>query len=560
MRKTAWTTILSAITLTLPAHAATISGDVTGNGKAVRGALVTLFSADGLTSVTVYTNAAGHYEISSSLRGSTTLRVRAPLYGDEKETLSVAAEDAKLTKPMTLRRLATAQEISDSLPASAHFARLKFSTPIARNQFQADCVGCHEVGNPLTRRPRSMEEWTAFMRVMVNNAEYPTDAHVAEYAQLMSRAFDGAPTPDREHTTVDEAALNARITEWKLPGSLVCHDADFYPPDGKFYTVEQNIDQVYVTDPRTNKTTVLPIPSFGVPIGGTFAGKQGSTAWLPAVSHGVHSLQLGPDGMFYLAASIGGEIIVFDPVHRTFKAHKVGGTASYPHTLRFDSKGIVWFTIYMSDQVGRFDPKTGKMTIIDLPNTLTRTRDDRDTPAPYGIDISPLDGSVWYSQLWGNRIGRIDPVTFKVQEWKPPVFTPRRLRFDKAGGLWIPGFGDGKITRLDTKTMKYETYKIPTLADDEVEAPYAVAVDPNTQDVWVTANMSDRMFRFVPKTKTWTAYPLPTRGVFMRELVFTPYGVCASNDPWGKPREGIVEGNMGSLICLQPQGNKQPTT
>jgi hypothetical protein len=41
-----------------------------------------------------------------------------------------------------------------------------------------------------------------------------------------------------------------------------------------------------------------------------------------------------------------------------------------------------------------------------------------------------------------------------VQEWEPPVFTPRRLRFDKAAGLWSPGFGDGKITRLDTKTMK----------------------------------------------------------------------------------------------------------
>ena len=560
MKMTAWTTVLTALTLALPVHSATISGDVTSDGKAVRGALVTVFSADGLTSVTVYSNAAGHYEISSSLRGSTTLRVRAPLYADETATLSVAAEDAKLTKPMTLRRLATAQEISDSLPASAHFAWLKFPTPVARKQFQADCVGCHEIGNPLTRRPRSQEEWTAFIRIMVSNAEYPTEAHVADYTRAMSQAFTGTPTPDQEHTTVDEAALNARITEWKLPGSLVCHDVDFYPPNGKLYTVEQNIDQIYVTDPRTNQTTVVPIPSFGVPIGGTFEGKQGSTAWLPAVSHGVHSLQLGPDGMFYLAASIGGEIIVFDPVHDTFKPHKVGGTASYPHTLRFDSKGLVWFTIYISDQVGRFDPKTGKMTIIDLPNTLTRTHDDRDTPAPYGIDINPLDGSVWYSQLWGNRIGRIDPTTLKVQEWQPPVFTPRRLRFDKAGRLWIPGFGDGKITALDTKTMKYETYKIPTLADDEVEAPYAVAVDPNTQDVWVTANMSDRMFRFVPKSKTWTAYPLPTRGVFMRELVFTPYGVCGANDPWGKPLEGVVEGNMGSVICLQPEGNKRPGT
>ena len=59
------------------------------------------------------------------------------------------------------------------------------------------------------------------------------------------------------------------------------------------------------------------------------------------------------------------------------------------------------------------------------------------------------------------------------------------------------------------------------MADDEVEAPYALAVDPKTQDVRVT-----------------------------------PYGVCGSNDPWSKPLEGIVEDNMGSLICVQPEGNK----
>jgi streptogramin lyase len=555
MKSIPWAAYLAG-TVLLPAvvYSATIAGEVKSEGNPVRGALVTLFSADRLVSETVLTDATGHYRLGTQLHGALSIRARAPLDADDVGKLEVPAGDAKLTHEFSLRPLTRPQEISDSLPASAHFARIKLPTLTARWQFQADCVGCHEVGNPLTRRPRSLDEWTTFMRIMLSNAEYTNDAHVADYTAAMSHAFDGTPTPAHERTTVDEAALNSRITEWKLPGALVCHDADFYPPDGTFYTVELYIDQVYVTDPRLNKTTVLPIPALGSPIGGTFAGKQGTAAWLPPVSHGVHSLQLGPDGMFYMAASIGGEILVLDPAHRTYTAHKVGGAASYPHTLRFDSKGIVWFTVYESNQVGRFDPKTGKSTLIDLPNTMAGT--DKPSPAAYGIDISPLDGSVWYTQMWANRVGRIDPITFQVQEWKPPVFTPRRLRFDRAGGLWIPGFSDGTLTRLDTRTMKYDTYKIPTLADDEVEAPYAVAVDPKTQDVWVTANVSDRMFRFVPKTKSWTAYPLPTRGVYMRDLVFTPYGVCGSSNPFGVPLEGVVEDNMDSLICVQPEGNQ----
>jgi hypothetical protein len=93
-----------------------------------------------------------------------------------------------------------------------------------------------------------------------------------------------------------------------------------------------------------------------------------------------------------------------------------------------------------------------------------------------------------------------------------------------------------------------------------VESPYALAVNPRTQDVWITANMSDRMFRFSPRTKTWTAYPLPTRGLFFRDVVITPDGrICAASNPWGVPLKNIVEDDMNSVVCLDPEGNKQGT-
>lgn len=534
------------------AQAAVISGTVACEGKPVRGAMVTLYSTDRLVSETVYTNAAGHYRLDTKQAGALSLRARAALDADSTAAIQVAA-GATLDHSFTLRRLAGAKEISDSLPASIHFTRIKLPTQAARERFQGDCTGCHQIGNPITRRPRPLSEWKAFMRIMTRNAEYDSDSKVDEYASVMSRAFDGTPVaaPPAERLAVDEAALGARVIEWKLPGAIVAHDTDFYPPNGTFYTVEQNIDQVYVTDPKTNKTEVIKLPALGVPIHGTFAGQSDLPSWVPAVSHGNHSLQLGPDGKFYFTGSIGGEIGVFDPVKHTYQVHHVGGNAMYPHTLRFDSKGIIWFTIYVSNQVGRFDPSTGKTIIIELPKTMAY-KEDR-IRAPYGIDISPLDGSVWYTTLYGNMIGRIDPVTYKVQEWQPPVYSPRRARFDRDGGYWIPGYGDGKITRLDTKTMKYQTYTIPVLTEGAVESPYALAVDPKTQAVWITANMSDRMFRFEPATKRWTAYPLPTRGLFFRDVVITPDGrVCAASNPWGVPLPNIVEGDMNSVVCLQP--------
>jgi streptogramin lyase len=554
--------LLAAASLTHPIelHAATITGTVTMEGKAISGALVTLYSADRLASETVLTDANGRYRLKSTMHGALTLRARSPLNADDVAQLSLPAGNSRLTHAFTVSRLRTPEAISDSLPASIHFTRVKLPSQAERDLFQLDCTSCHQIGNAITRRPRPLVEWTAFMQVMTKNAEYVTDSHVAKYAAVMNEAFDGTPTvaPPLERLAVDADALRARITEWKLPGAIVAHDTDYYPRDGTFYTVEQNIDQLYVTNPRTNRTEVIPLPALGVPVGGTFAGQSDLPSWVPQVSHGNHSLQLGPDGKFYFTGSIGGEIGVFDPIRRTYQVHRIGGTAMYPHTLRFDSKGIIWFTIYVSNQIGRFDPRTGRTTIIELPPTMA-TKDER-TPAPYGIDINPLDGSVWYTTLFGNMVGRVDPVTFKVQEWQPPVVGPRRARFDKDGGFWIPGFGDGKIARLDTRTMTYDTYAIPTLIPGAVESPYALAVDSRTQDVWITANMSDRMFRFSPRTKTWTAFPLPTRGLFFRDVVITPDGrICAASNPWGVPLKNVVEDDMNSVVCLDPEGNKQGT-
>lgn len=543
-----WPLIIT-ISLSQVAVAATISGSVRNpDNKAVRGALITLTSADGLMSETVFSDDSGKYRLATKKHGKLMLRVRAPLFVDEQQAIDVPAGDGRIEYALTMRRLTTAQAISDSLPASAHFARLSFPTPEARHQFQTDCVSCHPIGSPLTRRVRTREEWEGTVKRMLINAAYTSQARLQDYVDILSRAFDGTPTQAREPVAVDAEALRARITEWKLKGALIAHDSEFNPADGRFYTVDQGVDSIYVTDPNNDSTFAVPLPSLGVPMGGGFAERNLATPFGLSVSHGIHSIQLGPDGLFYTTGAIGGEIGVFDPKQRTYKMYRTGGKSLYPHTLRFDAKGIVWFTVAMSNQIGRFDPRTGDIKLIDLPRDMARP--DERGPLPYGIDVSPQDGSVWYSKLWGSKIGRIDPQTLEVREFTPPIFGPRRLRFDAKGLLWIPGFGDGTLSSLDTKTMQYKTYRIPALSGNEVEAPYAVAVDPRTQDVWVTSNLSDRAFRFIPKSGRFIAYPLPTRGTYFRDIIFPAAGrVCAPSSPMA-PVPEVVEGGMDALVCI----------
>jgi streptogramin lyase len=555
-----WASLVAGTSLALPvaSYAATLKGDVRMDDKPVRGALVTVFAADKMVSETVFTDMAGHYRLHTKLTGLLSLRARAPLAADSVANVDVSSPNVTVTQRFSLRRLTTPQEISDSLPASAHYARIKFPTEALSRQFQADCTPCHQIGNALTRQKLGLEGWKAVMPAMFAYADYTTTFHLDDYAAALNSAFDGTPTAAHEHTTVDESVLSAKIVEWKLPQSKFPHDTAVDPANGKFYTVDLFVDKIWITDPKTNQTTIVPLPELGVPIGGSFAGENGAPSWIPRIRHGNHSLHFSPrDGMFYLTGSVGGEIGVFDPERHTFKIHKVGGTAAWPHTLVFDSKGIVWFTVLISNQMGRFDPTSGKMTLIDLPKNPGQTADDpadRRPPEPYGIDVNPVDDSIWYTKIWADKVGRVDPATLEVQEWTPPVKTPRRAAFDSAGNLWIPGMGDGNIVRLDTKTMNYQLYKIPPLAADEVESPYFLGVNKTTQEIWISANQSDRMFRFAPKTNKWTAYPMPTKGLFQRDIFFTDSGwACAPSSP--TPPEDGIDGSTDSLLCVQPEGN-----
>ena len=535
-----------------PAAAAVIEGTVRAGSKgAVTGALITLTSEDGIFAETVYSDANGAFRLATEQSGFLALRVRKPYFADALHDLEVAAGQTS-HQDIRLRPLVSNQDISDQITASAHYARIKFDDPREHGFFQIECLTCHQLGNAYTRAPRTPERWHAILTRMLGFYGITDAQRIDRYAKHLEQAFDGTPLTVRQEQPIDAALFGARITQWKLPGATIAHDVEYHVSDGKFYTVDQGKDLIYITDPRNNQTETFTIPNDGIPVGGKFLQVfNNPNPFSLAVSRGPHSLQEGPDGKFYTTDTVSGQIGVFDPATRTYTGHDIGGKAMYPHTIRFDRKGMAWFTLGVSNQLGRFNPGTGEMTLIELP--ATSDRPEIPILMPYGIDIHPKDGSVWYTRLMANRIGRINPGTLEVEEFQPPVIGPRRMRFAADGTLWIPSFGTGELVALDTTSMKYRNYKLPPLSAGEVEAPYAVAIHPRTQEVWITANMSDRMFRFNPKTERFISYPLPTRGIFLRDVIFTPEGrVCAASSMAAAPL--AVEGGMEEIICLDPGG------
>lgn len=565
------------------ALAASLTGTVsTENGKPVMGALVTVFNEAKSRRETVYTSADGRYTIRTDFAGKLDVRARVANFQDSRTAVELAA-DQLATVDFTLRHFESPQAASDALSASAHNAKLPWAGVNERAPFVSQCNYCHQIGNSLTRAPRSQKEWAnVTIARMEGYFAMLSSSEIKSVSSVLSRGFDGKPVDAVHNYGATPELARAKTEEWLVGDAMsFIHDTDV-GEDDRLYGTDEGHDLIWTLDRKTGQIEKYPLPDIDLPVGGVFSGFQMPIGIFTG-KHGPHSSAQAKDGRFWITNALSGTIMSFDPVSKVFKTYPVGNDALYPHTIRIDQEGIVWFTIVASNQIGRFDPKTEKMTVMRLPsNGFFRWVSDLLFPTllkvaswfpgknlaldlshqkflghsilafPYGIDINPKDGSVWYAKLYANKIGRIDPKTMEVVEFDTPMKGPRRPRFDRNGVLWIPAFDEGGLMRFDTATRTFESYKLPLLAEGEYEIPYALNVHPKTGDVWITANNSDRVLRFTPATRTFLSYPSPTRVTVLRDMVFTRDGrVCASQS--NLPAYGIEDG-VPSFICFDPEG------
>ncbi|WP_226668459.1 carboxypeptidase regulatory-like domain-containing protein [Microbulbifer aggregans] len=550
-------TLATALALpVLAVKAATISGKVTDSkGKPVSGAIVRLSDVQAGRSESVYTDSDGRYVLDTQLSGELRLRVRGHYFADNQQMVRLKSDKDQLSHSVKLAKLDSDQAISDSLAASYHFNTLPFDTeegaPFTRDKFQLECLSCHQLGNPFTRIVRPAESWEQSVRRM---HAYMGAVDVTEKdrrrAEIFAEGFNGKPTEMRPQFPIDEALAHTKIYEYQLPASGVPHDAHVYSRNGFVYTVDQFTDGLYITDLKSSKTRFVPQPEEGMPLGGKFT-KMGVPPAMNKINvrHGPHSLAEGQDGKLYVTNSFSGSIGIFNPETEHWeKSVPLPGIAIYPHTIRVDAEGVLWFSIVGTEQVGRLDPESQKVTLIDLPTPTPVAI----TPAvlTYGVAVNSHDGSIWYSRLWGNKIGRIDAKTLKVTEIESPVFGPRRLRFAPDGILWQTGYAHGQIARIDTKTMNVKVYDMPEFAEGARPGPYSLNISPDTGDVWVNETMTDHVYRFVPAEERFIAYPAPLRGTYTRDMSFTDDGlVCMSNNPI--PVQALEE-FTGVLMCIDP--------
>jgi streptogramin lyase len=452
------------------------------------------------------------------------------------------------------------------------------------------CTYCHQQGSPLTsRRNYTREEWVDIIADMARRSaiisnslkEVLPDRLIAAYdsGNVLAKlpAYDGVdgplPVPSPE-------ARKGVVEEWDLGGPTSGqHDPMVYHPDGSIWTVDGPMDTLHKisfdSNPDGDRKSYL-IPRGNHKPGGVYWKMEKVKRKAVDTYLAPHSLQTAPDGVIWLTLASGNQLAGFDPERETWDIVDLEEGIN-PHTLRIDKKGRIWYTVTATNHVGMFDPATREQEFIRLEFPDFETRlitwftpfflrhadvfklEDRSAemdgvsmPMPYGIDISPIDGSVWFSQLNMSHIGRIDPETLEVTPIETPFISPRRLRFDTRGNLWVPSYAEGTINRFDTRTMEWQERLDIPVEPRGSEVPYALFIDPATDHVWITGTQSDTIIRYQPESEKWTFYPLPTQVTYTRELDMDASGAVwtshSSSPAWH------VESGIPKVTRLDPTG------
>jgi streptogramin lyase len=184
-----------------------------------------------------------------------------------------------------------------------------------------------------------------------------------------------------------------------------------------------------------------------------------------------------------------------------------------PHDVIVDKEGIVWYSDFSDQFLGRFDPKT--LAIKEYPVPLHR---DGFPTGALDLEVDP-DGNLWLALMFQAGIAKFDKKTEKMQTWQLPegvlkedsqqaMVGPQNWTVD--GKVWMTDPSLPGLYRMDMKTgqtEKWEPYKNLPKAPHSVYGIYS----DKENNIWFLDFGGENVGFIDAKTKEVTLYPTPTK-------------------------------------------------
>ncbi|PYS04627.1 MAG: cytochrome C [Acidobacteria bacterium] len=190
-------------------------------------------------------------------------------------------------------------------------------------------------------------------------------------------------------------------------------------------------------------------------------------------------------------------VVVPGPLSVSFKEWNVPTLGSRPHDPEPGPGGTIWWTGMFANVLGRLDPKTGDVTEYKLPEEV------RDPHTPL---IAP-SGTVFFTAQGANYVGRINPKTGEIKVQKTPTerANPYGMVFTSKGVPFVCDFGTNKIIEFDPETLAIKEYELP----NPESRPRRIAISSD-DIIWYADYSRGYLGRLDPKTGKVTDWPSPS--------------------------------------------------
>ncbi len=486
----------------------TITGVVTADAGAVRGFRVTAHNLVYKLWYVVFTR-EGRYSIPQALPGAYEVSVL-------QEGYDSSARKAALAPGQTLTAdFAVTKKAPDPNITFLDYDELYPPGP-ARDLVEKTCMECHG-GDFFNNQDRTEAGWRAGLNVMT----YGPSFHAA---------------PVLGHTQLSAAEKN----------TIVKYLADNFKPDSPNRQLRH--DPYLVDEDALSKALFVEYdaPDLPVPSGSEQIMDDAAIVMITAHNQILHDPMPSPDGHVWYTGSVASEIVRLDPRQLNpalrWKQFPIDAPDApkgvYPHGVAINRQGHVFWAESQGGKVGELDPATGKTTRYTLPSEgslLQVVKDQND--------------NIWYGQIQGSSLGRLDAETRQVFQWGTPTAdaSPYGLIVDQKGNLWTASFAKGLVIKFDPASEIFTEYTPPTpyggirrLGVDskgviwfsqyrlnqigsldpatgemhEYKPPmrytHAYETWPDRADnIWVTDHFNDSIIKFEPRNRQFTYYPLP---------------------------------------------------
>lgn len=178
-------------------------------------------------------------------------------------------------------------------------------------------------------------------------------------------------------------------------------------------------DELVIYEKESAFIKEFPVPFDESGLRGIVADRDGNVWFYHSTNRTSTMVMLDPSMGEFTKYEVMGETVADDPIINLASAQLV-----------FDDKrNAAWFTDARTNSVGMLDIKSGEIDLWAIPTMMA---------GPMGIALSPDGKEVWFAEITGDNIAKLDVESKDITEY----FTgddsgPALLAFDSRGQLWV---------------------------------------------------------------------------------------------------------------------------